>query len=347
VVIGISGIFKDWLARGFIAQLPRYTMLRVMDTYLNEGMKVFYRVAMGILKLHEDELMKQKSSEEFLHALSHISRNLHDGNELLEQGFSISMSRKDIVKLQGSVNSKILSIEIPQTTTRQQRLINYPRFNATDSEILSKRDVYTLWHWMPAHLRYMNLKRLFSTSNDGYHMAHLLKQIKNSGPCFFVLKTTPISFTAHKSQIFEPLSAKEKFRGNQPKAAARTRRSGSISTMRRKDVVEVFGFFVSDELVCNGHAVVDRLLFLFQKLDDGDLTQFTWHEDAKDNDVMYVGTDKYLSITGSGVAALHLRGLAEGSSMATNAYRNPALSRTADGFFTISVLEVWGFTDEL
>eukprot|EP00475_Leptophrys_vorax_P014469 TRINITY_DN20797_c0_g1_i1.p1 TRINITY_DN20797_c0_g1~~TRINITY_DN20797_c0_g1_i1.p1 ORF type:complete len:680 (+),score=154.86 TRINITY_DN20797_c0_g1_i1:273-2312(+) len=345
VIEGMSGIFKDWLARGFVAQLPRYTMLRVMDTYLNEGMKIFYRVSMGILKLHQDELLTQGTSEEFLHTLAHFSRNLHDGNELLQLGFSISMSRKDIVKLQGSVNSNILNLDvIISQPSKLARLIEYPKFNSADSEILTKRDVYTMWHWMPANLRSMNLKKLYSTSEQGYHLPRLYKEVQKKGPLVFVLKTTPYSFTAHKSQLFEPQSDKAKFLGRSKKVIPQ--RSGSLSTVRRKDVIEVFGFFVSDDLICNGHAVVDRLLFLFQKLDDGEMAQYTWQEDAKDNDVMYVGNEKYLAVSGSGVSALFLRGLSEGTSNPTNAYRNPSLSRAADGTFTIAVLEVWGFADD-
>lgn len=80
----------NWLMSMFIGSLPFETTLRVWDCFFYEGSKTFFRVAMGIFKAGEREIMSVSDPMEVFQIVQTIPKRLLDANALLEE----SMSRK-------------------------------------------------------------------------------------------------------------------------------------------------------------------------------------------------------------------------------------------------------------
>jgi hypothetical protein len=51
-------LYRDRHSCFYASHLPSTTVTRILDCFFNEGSKIIYRVALGVLKLHKTELMK-------------------------------------------------------------------------------------------------------------------------------------------------------------------------------------------------------------------------------------------------------------------------------------------------
>lgn len=80
----------NWLMSMFIGSLPLETTLRVWDCFFYEGSKTFFRVALGIFKAGEREILSVSDPMEVFQTVQTIPKKLLDANALLDE----SLSRK-------------------------------------------------------------------------------------------------------------------------------------------------------------------------------------------------------------------------------------------------------------
>ncbi|OKL60668.1 hypothetical protein UA08_04028 [Talaromyces atroroseus] len=80
----------NWLMSMFIGSLPLETTLRVWDCLFYEGSKTFFRIALGIFKAGEREILSVSDPMEVFQIVQTIPKRLLDANALLEE----SLSRK-------------------------------------------------------------------------------------------------------------------------------------------------------------------------------------------------------------------------------------------------------------
>ena len=52
---------SSWYLTCFTIVFPYETILRIMDCYLFEGIKIIHRISLGILALKENEILQQKN----------------------------------------------------------------------------------------------------------------------------------------------------------------------------------------------------------------------------------------------------------------------------------------------
>lgn len=74
-------------------------LVRIFDCLLLEGFKVIYRIALGIFKCNESNILKYNSFEELMSYFKQLTKDI-DVEMLLQKGFSFSFSRRDILRYQ-------------------------------------------------------------------------------------------------------------------------------------------------------------------------------------------------------------------------------------------------------
>jgi hypothetical protein len=57
---------SQWFLSFFATNLKYETMIRIVDVFLLEGHKVFYKVAIAILKLNEEKILNAKQLEDIM-----------------------------------------------------------------------------------------------------------------------------------------------------------------------------------------------------------------------------------------------------------------------------------------
>ncbi|KAK9458142.1 hypothetical protein V1511DRAFT_519979 [Dipodascopsis uninucleata] len=76
-----------WFMSGFIGVLPIESVVRVWDCFFYEGPKVFFRIALTILKLGEPQFNSVRDPMEIFQVVQTIPRQLLDTNALLQACF--------------------------------------------------------------------------------------------------------------------------------------------------------------------------------------------------------------------------------------------------------------------
>jgi len=104
VDVDLVMIASKWLLCLFVESLPALTAARVLDCVLAEGEKVWFRVVIAMLRLHEREILACQTMPDVMVALKDVYRRQTDADELLNFAFkNIRLSRKTILNHRVSV----------------------------------------------------------------------------------------------------------------------------------------------------------------------------------------------------------------------------------------------------
>ena len=91
---------SQWFFTCFSNCLSFNIVVRIFDCFLLEGEKIIYRVALALIKLKEDIIIKSKSFETVMETLKSKSNEIKSPDILLETAFNFSLSREDIKRLE-------------------------------------------------------------------------------------------------------------------------------------------------------------------------------------------------------------------------------------------------------
>ena len=97
---------SQWFFTYFTNTFPFDIVVRIIDCLLLEGEKIIYRIALGIFKIKQNEILKEKSFETTMEVLKNITNNINI-EELLKVSFGISLSRRDINALEDEYNRNL------------------------------------------------------------------------------------------------------------------------------------------------------------------------------------------------------------------------------------------------
>ena len=91
---------SQWFFTCFSNCLPFNIVVRIFDCFLLEKEKIIYRVALALIKLKEENLLKAKSFEVLMERMKSIYKEIKNPDILLETAFSFSLSREHIKKFE-------------------------------------------------------------------------------------------------------------------------------------------------------------------------------------------------------------------------------------------------------
>ena len=88
---------SSWYLTCFTNVFPYEIILRIMDCYLFEGIKVIHRISLALLAFKENEILQQKKYLEIMEIIRAATDNI-DIDRLFKKSFGFSISRKEIQK---------------------------------------------------------------------------------------------------------------------------------------------------------------------------------------------------------------------------------------------------------
>lgn len=198
-------IYMDWM--WWILQgLPFNHLVRVMDCYLHEGIKVLYRVAMAILQLFYKHSSPQNSDwmREILDhgidaALTKFCRQIPvSPRKVLRAAFSIralstSYIQKVFVKTEMTLKSRAVLTGSRQLT-RSRSSENLPTSQSQVniqmmSHTLTIRELFTLWSWLPVRITMYQPVLLYTTEEHGCSLTTFYVRVEQHEPTLLMIKT--------------------------------------------------------------------------------------------------------------------------------------------------------------
>jgi len=181
--------WRELFSSMFISVLPLQSMLRVMDAFVLEGVKVLYRVALGVLRYAEDALLQAPSMEVLNNRIKQEFAACVGARfeECWAIGFRFTLPRSEFTKLR--TRNQKLHHQDTRASSADIYLRQLPALSAPSS-ILTDDLLHTLWKWVPARYRQHDLDLVFDTVADGYSLQTLYAQCADKEPLLLVLRST-------------------------------------------------------------------------------------------------------------------------------------------------------------
>lgn len=197
-------IFMDWI--WWILQLlPFQHLVRVMDCFLHEGIKVFYRIAMAIVLLFHKHSSLQNSEwmSEILKngidaALSKFCRQIPvTPAKFLRTAFRIrglTSAYISRVFLRTEMALKSRSVLTGSRLARSRSTDNLPTSQSQVniqmmSHTLTIRELLTLWSWLPARITMYQPVLLYTTEEHGCSLTTFYVRVEQHEPTLLMIKT--------------------------------------------------------------------------------------------------------------------------------------------------------------
>ncbi|KAL1457688.1 hypothetical protein WDU94_007889 [Cyamophila willieti] len=202
----VEKIYTDWV--WWILQgLPFNHLVRVLDCYLHEGIKVLYRVAMSILLLfhkfsssNNSDWMREISDHGVEAALTKFCRQMPvSPRKLLKVAFGIralgsTYIQRVFIKTEMTLKSKSV-ITGSKQLVRSRSSENLPTSQSQHniqmmSHTLTIRELFTLWSWLPVRITMYQPVLLYTTEEHGCSLTTFYYRVEQHEPTLLMIKTT-------------------------------------------------------------------------------------------------------------------------------------------------------------
>ncbi|GJQ69830.1 hypothetical protein Trydic_g22381 [Trypoxylus dichotomus] len=201
----IDKMYMDWIW-WVLQDLPFSHLVRVMDCFFHEGIKVFYRAAMAILILFyksssstSSEWYKCIQKNGIESALNKFCREMpHPPSKLLKVAFGIRGLSSSYISRVFIRTEMLLKSRSVNTGSRQlhrsRSTENLPNSQSQNniqmvSHTLTIRELLTLWSWLPVRITMYQPILLYTTEEHGCSLTTFYVRVEQHEPTLLMIKT--------------------------------------------------------------------------------------------------------------------------------------------------------------
>jgi hypothetical protein len=169
---------STWFSRLFVASFPYQAVLHVFDAYMNEGVKILYRIALAVLDCNKDALLNASTAKEFKTTLhSHVNLIASNFDSLMKAGFAFQLSRTD------------MEMEYTPPTQEDSESVFYRPKIVTPSSIIEDDKFEIIWGWIPHRICIRDPFLLYSGEKHGWSLSTIVYRCKADAPLLFIIKS--------------------------------------------------------------------------------------------------------------------------------------------------------------
>ena len=179
------------LFESFFSGFVSYPLiLRIFDAFINEGVRVIFRVAASLITSFKFAYLPISTNDEFREYFTQYS--LQRNARILKQAFSITISQSKIRKLN---KTHLLSSDLAGSDAMQDagRIYYRPKMSTT-SEIISDIELETIWSFLPRRYIITDPVLLFTTAKNGFNLRTMIESTKDAFPILCVIRAREYSF---------------------------------------------------------------------------------------------------------------------------------------------------------
>lgn len=198
-------IFMDW-CWWILGGLPFPHLVRVMDCFFHEGIKVFYRVSLAILILFHKHSTATNSEwdadtikNDIDNALPKFCKNIPvSPTKLLRTAFSIrALSSTYISRIFLKTEMVLKSKSVLSGSKQMVRSRSSDNLPTSQSQVnvqmmshtLTIRELFTLWSWLPVRITMYQPVLLYTTEEHGCSLTTFYVRVEQHEPTLLMIKT--------------------------------------------------------------------------------------------------------------------------------------------------------------
>jgi len=185
----------------FLGYLPLPMVIRIFGAYLNEGIKIYYRMGYAFLRLFKRKILAHSNPNTMADMLKEQAHKLDDA-----QAHKFFMFAYDL-KLT-NIKEKFSKMEKPYDI-KYEKQAYLPNLSAP-SHILESIHFEMIWEWLPYEVRNTNAYQLYTSKSDGWSLRTVLKKSEDYKDIFkgmlILIKTNKNTLIgAYVDHKFSPL----------------------------------------------------------------------------------------------------------------------------------------------
>jgi hypothetical protein len=167
----IEKLLEDMIYGFFLEYLNLSGILRLLPLFMNEGVKVLYRLTYALLKTIKPSIMKITSPDNAISTIKKLSREVTDMKALFTLAFSYKLNRN---------NNKYEFQKLPDIDlfANKRNSFYLPKFTRT-STILEQIDIFQVWGKLPLDLKIKDAEMIYSTNKDGFSLSTIYSLANN------------------------------------------------------------------------------------------------------------------------------------------------------------------------
>ncbi|XP_063967175.1 GTPase-activating protein skywalker-like [Lytechinus pictus] len=187
----VSEIYKDWIW-WILEDLPFSHIIRVMDCYLSEGLKIFYRVGLAILMLYKKHRGAAEAPDGVAASIQEFVRTIPvSPNTLLTVGFQFrGLSRSVIGTYQTKHKETLREDNSPYRAASRRQNDVITKLNHINSCIITHQQLHTLWSWVPSRFSIYQPRLVFTTQEHGFSLTTFFTRCEYCEPTILLIKTS-------------------------------------------------------------------------------------------------------------------------------------------------------------
>ena len=188
----------------FLGILPLPLALRIFMAYLNEGIKIYYRFCLAILKMYEKDILACNNMEAVFPLLKEKCRKMtkDEFDNLLSTAYTTLKFR--------SFKRKLPSIHPESFHAPESKKLYLPvPVMSSPSNTFKSQEFETLWEWLPVHLKRTRPQLKYSSKVHGWSLNTLYScctedsEIEYEGILIFIRTTEDVLFGAFIEGMIE------------------------------------------------------------------------------------------------------------------------------------------------
>lgn len=178
-----ESFFSDFLSHPII--------LRIFDAFINEGVRIIFRVAAALITSFKFTILPISTHDEFREYF--IQYSLQQDERMLKQAFGITISDSKIRKLNKTHLSSAIISTSSDSLQDAGRVYYRPKMSTT-SEIISYPDLEAIWSFLPRRFIITDPVLLFTTTKNGFNIRTMIESTKGIFPILGIVKARDYAF---------------------------------------------------------------------------------------------------------------------------------------------------------
>eukprot|EP01105_Mastigella_eilhardi_P028972 TRINITY_DN995_c0_g2_i3.p1 TRINITY_DN995_c0_g2~~TRINITY_DN995_c0_g2_i3.p1 ORF type:complete len:713 (-),score=137.71 TRINITY_DN995_c0_g2_i3:49-1878(-) len=189
-VTSMEEFASSWFKTFFVGFLPYKTALRVMDVFMNEGIKVLYRVGLAILYLLWPYLKTTVDPASWSEAIIAGGVSLLDGEKLIKTAFSFRLRDSERMQLEmANYGKKSAALATSASDLPDATMVYYRPKIETSSTIIQDDEFELIWSFLPNNYAIMDPVRLYTSEREGFSLATLIHKCEDITPTIIFIRT--------------------------------------------------------------------------------------------------------------------------------------------------------------
>ncbi|XP_072034372.1 LOW QUALITY PROTEIN: TBC1 domain family member 24-like [Amphiura filiformis] len=308
-------VYEGWV--WWVLDLPFTHLVRVIDVFLVEGLKIFYRIGLAIVVLHKKHRGGEEIQGDMASSIQEFVKTIPTSPEiLLNVAFQFRGLSRSIIGTYQTKHQIELRAEGKVMSKSPSKQKGIPvLLEEIQSSIINSKQLQTLWKWLPDRIALYQPRLIFTSEEHGFSLNTFYLKCEQYEPTVLLVKTT-------NNEVFGAYL--------------------SVSWEERNDDARKAPYF--------GNGVCFMFTLTPKEM------HYPWVGTTKANpkdvvpaETMYMrATVNELAIGGGDGEGIHLdKDLDKGYSQPCKTFNNSSLVTEADGQFQCQIIEVVVFEDKV